>query len=262
MSDENPVLTERRGATLLITLNRPDRLNAWVDYLETAYFDALAAGAADPGVKAIVVTGAGKGFCAGADMQRLSAINDEGSFADGARRKTFPLTIDKPVIGAINGACAGIGLVQALLFDVRLADPSAKFTTAFGKLGLIAEHGISWLLPRLVGTSNALDLLMSSRIITADDAQRIGLVNSVSAPGEVLADALAYAEQVAATVSPRAMAIMKRQVYAHWSADLDAALIESNDLMQASIAHGEMGEGVAAFTEKRPPAYDGIAQII
>lgn len=260
MSDEQPVLTERRGATLLITLNRPDRLNAWTDTLENAYFDALASGAADAEVKAIVVTGAGRGFCAGADMDRLSDINDLGEVPDAVRKKTFPLTVEKPLIGAINGACAGLGLVEALMLDVRIADPSAKLTTAFGKLGLIAEHGISWLLPRLVGTSNALDLLMSSRIVTADEAERIGLVNRVSAPGKVVDEALAYAELVASTVSPRAMAVMKRQVYAHWTADLETALAESNDLMQRSIAGGEMVEGVAAFTEKRAPSYDGISQ--
>ncbi|WP_153505230.1 enoyl-CoA hydratase-related protein [Cumulibacter manganitolerans] len=260
MSDENPVLSERRGAVLLITLNRPDRLNAWTDGLENAYFDALAAGAADAEVKAIVVTGAGKGFCAGADMQRLSGISESGAAPSTGRKKTFPLSIPKPVVGAINGACAGLGLVEALMLDVRFAAPSAKFTTAFAKLGLIAEHGVSWLLPRVVGTSNALDLLMSSRIITAEEAHRIGLVNHVSDEGAVLDDALAYAEQVASTVSPKAIAVMKRQVYSHWSSDLEAALADSNDLMSEALAGPELGEGVRAFTEKRAPRFEGVAE--
>lgn len=258
MSDENPVLTERRGAVLLITLNRPERLNAWDDGIQAGYFGALAEAAADAEVKAIVVTGAGKGFCAGADMDRLKTIDERGEVGQAERPMTFPLTIEKPIIGAINGACAGLGLVQALMFDVRFASPAAKLTTAFAKLGLVAEHGISWLLPRLVGTSHALDLLMSSRIITGEEAHRIGLVNHLS--DNVLDDALAYAELVATTVSPKAMAVMKRQVYAHWTANLETAKAESDQLMKESIAGGEMGEGVQAFTEKRLPNYEGISQ--
>jgi enoyl-CoA hydratase/carnithine racemase len=159
----------------LITLNRPERLNAWTDEMERAYFAALDECAASEHVRVIVVTGAGKGFCAGADMQQLQDLSD-GSLSDSEREarrpQSFPLSVPKPIIAAINGACAGIGLVQALMCDIRFGAEGAKFTTAFARRGLVAEHGISWILPRLVGPARALDLLLSGRVLLAGERPR------------------------------------------------------------------------------------------
>lgn len=258
---EAHVLTERRDSTLLITFNRPDRLNAWTGQMQQEYFDALQGAANDPDVRAIVVTGAGRGFCAGADMENLSQIGASGEVeARADRRIIYPLSVHKPVIAAINGACAGMGVVQALMCDVRFAAPDIKITTAFSKIGLIAEHGTSWLLSRIVGISNALDLLMSARAITSDEAAAMGLVNRVTTEGDVVNEALAYADLLARTASPQAMATIKSQIYRHAVTDIDTALAESDVLMHESIAGGELAEGVAAFTERRAPRFEGLNQ--
>ena len=220
---DDVVLSERRGAVALLTLNRPERLNAWTGELETRYFDLLDEAGADPEVRAIVVTGAGRGFCAGADMDMLQGIGADAS-GEGARRapsarrrqQWHTTTIPKPVIAAINGACAGIGLCQALMCDIRFAAAGAKFTTAFARRGLIAEHGISWILPRLVGPAGALDLLMSGRVFLAEEAAQLGLVNEVVEPEQVVDRALDYAADLAANSSPASMAVMKQQVYADY----------------------------------------------
>ncbi|MEO6957010.1 MAG: enoyl-CoA hydratase-related protein [Antricoccus sp.] len=259
---ENPVIVSGQGTTMIITLSRPDRMNAWTPTMETLYFDALTEAAADDKVRAIVLTGAGRGFCAGADMDDLSEIGASGELAPGriqAREKTFPLSINKPLIAAINGPCAGLGFVQAMMCDVRFAVKGAKLATSFSKIGLIAEHGISWLLPKIVGLSHSLDLLMSGRVITAEDAHAIGLVNYLSEPGDVLSDALEYADRLARTASPSAMAVIKKQVYSHLLKDLDAALADSDQLMRKAIGSKEMAEGVAAFGERRDPNYTGIS---
>src|SRR5438876_415142 len=155
----------------LLTLNRPQRLNAWTDEMEHAYFGLLDRCAASEQVRVIVVTGAGRGFCAGADMQHLQELSDGGSDerhrTQVRRPQTFPLSVPKPIVAAINGACAGIGLVQALMCDIRFAAQGAKLTTAFSRRGLVAEHGISCILPRLVGPARALDLLLSGRVVLA-----------------------------------------------------------------------------------------------
>jgi enoyl-CoA hydratase/carnithine racemase len=211
----------------------------------------------------IVVTGAGRGFCAGADMGELQAIGD-GSFNGEERAaerlpQTFPLTIPKPIIAAINGPCAGIGLVQALMCDLRFAAAGAKFTTAFSRRGLIAEHGISWVLPRLVGPARALDLLLSARVVLAEEAAELGLVNRVVAPDALLEETLAYARDLAVNCSPTSMAIMKSQVYAALEQGRDEALASANELMLASFGRDDFREGVASFVERREPAFPPLA---
>ena len=172
------------GGVAVLTLNRPERLNAWTAEMEQLYFAMLEECAAREDVRAIVVTGAGRGFCAGADMQELQELGEaDASPADMAearqerRPQTLPLTIPKPILAAINGPCAGIGLVQALMCDLRFAAEDAKLTTAFSRRGLVAEHGISWILPRLLGPARALDLLLSGRVLLGAEAQALGLVN-------------------------------------------------------------------------------------
>ncbi|HEV3034180.1 MAG TPA: enoyl-CoA hydratase [Solirubrobacteraceae bacterium] len=246
----------------LLTLNRPERLNAWTAEMEHAYFAMLEQCARDEDVRVIVVTGAGRGFCSGADMQQLQALGDGTLSADadaGERRpQTFPLSISKPIIAAVNGACAGIGLVQALMCDIRFAAEGAKLTTAFARRGLIAEHGISWILPRLVGPARALDLLLSGRVVFAEEAQTLGLVNRVLAPDRLLDAALDYAHELVVNCSPASMATIKRQVYADLQRDLPGALADADKLMLASFAAPDFVEGVTSFVERRDPRFAAL----
>jgi enoyl-CoA hydratase/carnithine racemase len=260
------VLSElREPGIALITLNRPERLNAWNGELATRYFELLDEAAADDAVKVIVVTGAGKGFCAGADMDLLQAIGSGTGGGRGApgsadeRPQHHTTTIPKPVIAAINGACAGIGMVQALMCDMRFAAAGAKFTTAFSRRGLIAEYGMSWILPRLVGTSHALDLLLSGRVIVAEEAARMGLVNEVVEPEHLLDRVLEYAADVAVNCAPTSMSIMKQQVYRDQLRDLPAATDDAIALMKASLRRPDFKEGVASYLERRPPTFSPLA---
>jgi enoyl-CoA hydratase/carnithine racemase len=253
MSDEL-VLQDVQDGVAVLTLNRPDRLNAWTQALESRYFDRLDDCAANPDVRVIVVTGAGRGFCAGADMEDLQTIGSDG--LDGARAsrrrpQTTPLQVPKPIVAAINGPCAGIGLVQALMCDIRFAAGDAKMTTAFARRGLIAEHGISWILPRLIGPASALDLLMSGRIFLGEEAAALGVVNRVG----TLDDTLEYARDMAANCSPTSMSVMKRQIWSHLAKPLDAALTESDQFMLESFGRPDFPEGVASFVERREPRF-------
>ena len=251
------VLRTIEDGVAVLTLYRPDRLNAWTGDLERAYFTLLEDCADREDVRAIVVTGAGRGFCAGADMDALQAIGDQGVEAadHDPRPQTYPLTVPKPVIAAINGPCAGIGLVQALMCDIRFAAHGAKFTTAFARRGLVAEHGISWILPRLIGPAKALDLLMSGRVFLAEEAEQLGVVNR-SVPGdELLATTIEYARDLATNCSPASMATMKRQVYADFERSLADTLTEANRLMVDSLQADDFREGVASFLERRAPEF-------
>lgn len=260
-TSDDPVLVEQRDAVLTLSLNRPDRLNAWTQAMEDRYFDLLAAADDDPTVRAIVLTGTGRGFCAGADLDDLGRLASHTErYEAGRRPKTFPLTIRKPIIGAINGACAGLGLIQALYCDVRFVSSTAKLTTAFARRGLVAEHGLSWMLPRLVGPARALDLLLSARVIRGDEAVELGLAARAVAPEDVLATAQAYAADLAENCSPRSMATMKEQVLSHVDGDLPTALRESDAVMaEALTGWPDVAEGVSSFLERRPPAFPPLA---
>jgi enoyl-CoA hydratase/carnithine racemase len=254
------VLFEVAGGVATVTLNRPDRLNAWTGELERAYFGALDECAAREDVRAIVVTGAGRGFCAGADMEDLEAIGANGGRAahHDRRPQTFPLTVPKPIVAAINGACAGIGMVQALMCDIRFAASGAKLTTAFARRGLVAEHGMSWALPRLVGPGHALDLLLSGRVVLAEEAAEMGLVNRVLPGDELLDFTLSYARDLAANCSPAAMRSMKAQVYRDLERPLAEAVDEANRLMVDSLRAPDFQEGVMSFVERRPPRFAAV----
>jgi enoyl-CoA hydratase/carnithine racemase len=258
------VLKEVRDGVALLTLNRPDRLNAWTPEMEHRYFDALEECAGSRQVRAIVVTGAGRGFCAGADMQQLQTLGEDGAPSEEERTRerrpqSLPLTIPKPIITAINGPCAGIGLVQALMCDVRLAAEGAKITTAFARRGLVAEHGISWILPRLIGPSRALDLLMSARVVFAEEAFGLGLVNRVLAPDLLLETTLEYARELSASCSPASMATIKHQVYGDLERGLADATLAADRLMLESFTAPDFQEGVASFLERREPRFAALA---
>jgi enoyl-CoA hydratase/carnithine racemase len=256
----------------VITLNRPAALNAWTNTMETEIRDAMRRAEADSAVVGIVVTGAGRGFCAGADMNLLSDLTEGGEGSglaaagpptrrpDGDFGGRFPyvMTIDKPVIAAVNGAVAGMAFPFALCCDLRVVTPDALFITAFAQRGLIAEWGLSWLLPRLVGPAVALDLLFSSRRVNGEEAMGLGLANYLVAPEELLNFCREYIENLARSCSPASLAVMKRQVYEQLHRGLGAAEADSQELMIESFARPDFKEGVRSFLEKRPPSFDRL----
>jgi enoyl-CoA hydratase/carnithine racemase len=250
------------GHVCTLTLDNPQRRNGWNPTMEQQYFAALDRAAGDEDVRAVVVTGAGQWFCPGLDSQRLeqSAAATVGLVLDGRRSQHYALTVPKPMIAAINGACAGIGLVQALVCDVRFMARGAKLSTAYAKLGIPAEYGLSWLLPRLIGVEWALDLLMSARRIDGAEAREIGLVTRVCDDGQVLAEAQAYAAGLAAGSSPRSMAAMRRQVWGDLSRDYTTANAEwlATMVRMNKDDNPDFGEGVTALVERRQPVFAAL----
>jgi len=264
------ILYEVSDKIATITLNRPDRMNAWTGIMEHEVREAMMAASRDDDVRVIVLTGAGRAFCAGADMEALKSIDpdamrraenippfDMNRRPDWQTRYAYYPSIPKPVIGMLNGATAGIGLVHALYCDLRFAAEGAVFTTAFARRGLIAEHGISWMLPRLVGHANALDLLMSARRVSSDEALRMGLVNRLCPPEKLREETYAYARDLADFASPSAIAVIKRQLYDVPFQTLAEATIDANREMQIALKGNDFREGVASFVEKRPPRFTG-----
>lgn len=265
MSTSDVVLTTIDDGVATITWNRPERNNAWNNDLERAYLEALVQCNEDPAVGAVVVTGAGKSFCPGADMQVLSGIDESvkggsNEASEMERRPNYlPMFFDKPLIGAINGACAGVGLVQALMFDVRFAAAGSKFTFAFARRGLIAEYGSAWLLPRIVGHSAAMDLMMSSRTFFAEEAKELRLVDHIFPTADVLGAAQAYAHDLVDHSSPASMAIMKRQIREAYGMDFLTAVKVANQEMVASFTRPDFSEGVKSYLERRAPDFPGFA---
>jgi len=277
VSEYKEIISEIDDPVATITLNRPAVLNAWTDRMGYEVRHAVAAAERDPRVVGIVITGAGRGFCAGADMNRLSAVSageyrgealpddlaseaGDPSFGDDlhAGTHTYLMSVPKPVIAAINGPVAGMAVPIVLACDLRFMAEDAVLLTAFAQRGLIAEWGISWLLPRLVGTAAALDLLFSSRKVTGTEAAALGLVNAALPADQVLAHAQEYVRGLAATSSPTSMAIMKRQVYQQLHAGLLGAEREARELMLESFGRPDFREGVLAFTERRPPGFERL----
>jgi len=258
-----------RERVATITLHRPDRLNAYTPSMGEELRAALLRADRDEEVRAIILTGAGRGFCAGADMARLSAAvagktslkvsepaPSAGLAANFAQRNSYILAISKPIIAAINGAVAGIGLVLSLYCDIRYMAAGAKLTTAFARRGLIAEHGISWMLPRLIGPMNALDLLLSARVLEAEEAERMGLVRVL--PRDGFAEAVhARAAEIANLSSPRSARIIKRQVYEGLFQSLAEATAIANREQEVCRETEDFREGVAHYLEKRPPQFSG-----
>jgi enoyl-CoA hydratase/carnithine racemase len=261
-----------------ITLNRPDKLNAWTATMDQEVRAAIYEAEGDPNVRVIILTGAGRGFCAGADMSLLGAIAQQGlegyrgpdSFlrntSNGERQNVRPdfqkkysyfPSIQKPVIAAVNGPAVGLGFILTLYCDLRFASETARFGTAFAKRGLIAEYGLAWMLPRLIGPANALDMLFSARLVDAHEALRMGLVNQVFPQDGFMQGVYSYAKDLANNVSPRSMGIIKTQVYNAMFQTLGEAFETSEEEMVKSLQCEDFKEGVAHFVEKRQPVFTG-----
>jgi enoyl-CoA hydratase/carnithine racemase len=250
----------------VMTLNRPDRLNTWGGDIATAFYAGLDRAEEDPNVRVIVVTGRGRAFCAGAQLGSMGNVaesieqTDEGKLASlvGDRQPQHLTTLCKPVIAAINGSCVGIGLTQALMCDVRFAAAGAKFAASFARRGLIAEYGVSWILPRLTGWGVALDLLLSGRTFLADEAAELGLVKEVVPPEQLMTRAIAYAEDIAQNCSPASMAVIKRQAYGDAMREVADSSSRSEVLLQRSLQLPDVVEGITSFLEKRSPSFPGL----
>ncbi len=283
MSEYPDILYSVANRIATITLNRPDRLNAYTDRMATGLKKAFADAAEDSAVRVIVLTGAGRGFCAGADMNLLQGIQSSGQrealppadkdlaprFTSGygpnlddefgdMKRFAYFMRTKKPIIAAINGPAAGIGLIMTLYADIRFMSDKAILTTAFAQRGLIAEHGISWLLPRLVGPAHALDLLLSSRRISASEAKEMGLVNKLFDSETFIENVMAYARLLAETVSPRSMAVMKAQVWKSYFQSFGEALVTADAEMPPSFKWPDFKEGVDHYLQKRAPKFADI----
>jgi enoyl-CoA hydratase/carnithine racemase len=270
------VIYEVADPIATIKLNRPKQLNAWTDRMAAETKHALARAERDERVVVIVLTGEGRGFCSGADLARLQKIGDcvvsgdavpaelEASPGDDSLGESFRgqysylMSIRKPLIAAINGPCAGMGVPIALFCDLRFASDAAKFTTAFSRRGLIAEWGISWTLTRLVGPAHAMDLILSGRMFDANEAERIGMVNRTLPHAELMPFVYDYARDMAENCSPASMAVMKRQVYENMTSDLAQANKESFSLMIESFRRPDFKEGVDSFMQKRPPRFPRV----
>jgi enoyl-CoA hydratase/carnithine racemase len=264
-------------AVATITLVRPERLNAWTGRMHTEYRALLARAADDPGVRVLVVTGAGRGFCAGADSRALQGHVERGGYDAGTGPElahpgfgvrpefdadfAYHFGIGKPIIAAVNGPAAGVGFALACYCDLRFAAAGAKLTTAHGRLGLPAEYGLSWLLPRLIGLTRAADLLLSSRVFLAEEAAAMGLVNRVVAPDELLDVTYQYARTLASEVSPASMAASKLQMYTDLHGDAASSVHDAARRLEAMMKGPDFAEGVAAMAERRSPRFADPATV-
>jgi enoyl-CoA hydratase/carnithine racemase len=262
---------EIRDRVATITLHRPERLNAWTGRMHAEYRWLLARASDDGDVRVIVVTGAGRGFCAGADARALEGHVERGGYEAGLGDDVampgygvrpefdadfaYHFGVPKPVIAAVNGPAAGVGFVLACFCDLRFAASGAKLTTSHGRLGLPAEYGLSWLLPRLVGVTRAADLLLSSRVVLAEEAEQMGLVNKVLTADELLPYTYEYAGRLAAEIAPSSLASTKVQLYRDLHIDAASSVEDAGRRLVAMMRSADFAEGVAALTEKRPPAF-------
>ena len=269
------IIYEVEDPVAIITMNRPEALNAFTTRMLAEIRHATAVAERDPNVVGIVLTGAGRGFCPGMDMnaldnlsagsgerEDLSALDanpgDDTLGENFSVAYTYLQALRKPFIAAINGACAGMGMAIALLADMRFVERQAKFSTAFSQRGLIAEHSISWTLPRLIGSGNALDLLWSARKFDGEEAFRLGLAERLVETGESLPNAKDYIVNLAQNCSPTSLQVMKAQVHRHLNMSLGPAMIETNEWMAASLKREDFREGVRSFIEKRAPEFKRV----
>ncbi len=255
----------------LISLDRPHRNNAWTGTMESEYRFCLDQAESDPNIGVIVITGNGERFCVGGDSQALEGHVDRGSYDTGLRGNeatpgygvepmfdhpfAYHFGLSKPVIAAVNGAAAGIGMALAMYADLRFATPGAKFTTAHGKLGLPPEYGLSWLLPRMIGVPRALDVLLTSRVLLAEEALEWGLINAIHPAEELLPATIAYAKMLVSSVAAGSLRASRQQLYRDLHGDIGTSVTDSMRLLNDMMGGAEYREGVAALVEKRPPRF-------
>jgi enoyl-CoA hydratase/carnithine racemase len=263
------IIVECKDHIATITLNRPQQLNAWTDIMALEVHAAMWAASADDAVRVIVLTGAGRAFCAGGDvtgfkstdprqlLDKLPRPYDFSRRPDYQSRAAYFPAIEKPIIAMLNGAAAGLGLVHALFCDVRFASDEATLTTAFSRIGLASEYGMGWILNRVVGHANALDLLLSARKVRGAEALRLGLVNQIHAAEQLRAATYAYAKELAELVSPRSARVIKRQLWELPFQSLHEALLTDSDEMLRANVSEDFQEGKRAFMEKRAPQFTG-----
>jgi enoyl-CoA hydratase/carnithine racemase len=255
MDSEELIVDNRAAGITQVILNRPHQLNAWTVALEEAFFAALDAARIDPDIRVVVITGHGRGFCAGASRDMLGAAPRP----QGPRRQLRELVdYPKPIIAAINGPAIGLGFALAIACDIRICDRDATMATAFANLGLVAEHATAWLLPRLVGRGHATDLLLSGRILTGAAAEAIGLVNRAVEPGFALQEALAFSRALIERGAPQSWATIKAQLVQAEASSLGEANDQSVALMEPALASADHLEAVAAWRDKRRPEFGGI----
>lgn len=258
-----------------VTLSRPKRRNAWTGRMHTEYRFVLAEADKDPAVRVVIVTGDPEGgaFCAGADMAALEGHSEKGRYDSGTTDDiakpgfgvapefdatfAYHFGLTKPVIAAINGAAAGVGLVLAAFADLRFAVPGAKFTAAHGRFNFPAEFGLSWVLPRIVGLTHANDILLSSRVFTSDEAMEMGFLNKLLPPEELMPHVMDYARKLADGVSPGSVRETKRQIYTDLHRDAATAVTTAERLLEEMIRHPDYKEGVKAWMEKRKADWQG-----
>lgn len=254
MADDDLCTYDVDEGIATLGFNRPDSMNGLTGNMEVAYFTRLRQAEADPDVRVIVVTGHGRAFCPGADLA-YQAGPDDHSLPNAEIPRTLPLDVRKPMIAAINGACAGAGLAYALQCDLRFAAKTAKFTTAFSRRGLIGEYGMVWLLHNIAGRQVAMDLMLSARVILGEEAAAMGIVSAAVEPDELMDHVMAYAADLAANVSPASMATIKHQVNTEIDMTAHDATVHAEGLMGESLAGSDVVEGINSFLEKRPVAF-------
>ena len=257
MAEEDLCTYDVADGIATLTFNRPDSMNGMIGNMEVAYYERLVQAEADPEVRVIVVTGAGRAFCPGADLG-YRAGPDDHALPNAQIARTTPLEIRKPMIAAINGACAGVGLAYALQCDLRFASTKAKFTTAFARRGLIGEYGMSWLLHAIAGRQVALDLLLSARVIQGAEAADLGIISAALEPEGLMSHVMAYAADLAANVSPASMATIKHQINTEPAMSAADATVQAEALMRESLAGSDVAEGVVSFLEKRQVTFPAL----
>jgi 2-(1,2-epoxy-1,2-dihydrophenyl)acetyl-CoA isomerase len=258
------LLYEAKDGIAQLTLNRPERLNALGGTLRDDLLDAITRAAADPQVRVMVITGAGRGFCSGGDVKAMNEARErgrEGQLVDKfapSRDRTLLAMRDapQPIIAAVNGPAAGAGMNLALGCDVRIASTAATFSQAFVKRGLHPDWGGTYFLPRAVGMAKACELIFTGEIIDAPEALRLGLVGRVVAPEELLPTARELARKIAAG-PPVAIRLAKRALYRNLETDLRAALEFETFAQNVCRETDDAAEGIRAFVEKRPPVFRG-----
>lgn len=256
-----------------LTLSRPHRMNAWTGRMHTEYRWVLANADKDPDVRVIILTGEGRGFCAGADTAALEGHSEKGGYDPGTPDPlaepgfgvrddfdaswAFHFGISKPIIAAINGPAAGVGLVLACYADLRFAAQGVKFTTAHGRFNFPAEFGLSWVLPRLIGLTHANDLLLSSRVFLSEEAYEMGMLNKVLPKDELMPHVQAYAKNLAENVAPGSLRATKLQIYSDQHRDIASSVHHADELLNSMSREPDYTEGLRAFMEKRKANWTG-----